>query len=315
MKNKHYSKIVVLFILALVLNIQDIQAVEQVDLKLILRPGQKYEMRMKSKVKSSETSQGQVSKSVQVEIVQVVFHVQDVNSQGDILMKVTFGKLKTKRKSPTNTFEFDSTKPDAGPKSGPAPIYSALIGQDFKIKVASNGNILELIAIDDMILKMAEKMAKKATKKYGTREKTKKLIEMFYSEEKIRTMMRAFIQILPSGPVTQGDSWEEGVDIEELQGCEINLESTLKNYEKDNVIIDSVYKTSLDDRPIKHKSMPNMIFTKIDYRGTAQIDKSSGWIIHKKVNTSFSIEMKHQGIISISGNIIKIIELVEHETS
>ena len=332
MNNKKYSKIVVLFILAISLNIQDTQAVEQVDLKLMLRPNQKYDMRLTSKINSLQTFQGQVSKSIEEEIVEVVFDVQKVNSQGDILMKVTFGKLQNKKKTPTGTMYFDSTKPDVNPNNRLAPIYSALFGQSFKIKVASNGNILELQSIDDMFLKMAEKviaaedkkMDKKAiqekNQKYGTREKrkerTKRLIEFVFREEKIRAMMRAFIQILPSGPLKPGDSWESGIDIEELQGSGISLKNTLKNYEQDKVIIDSAYKKNLDDEPIKDKNSPNMIFTKIDYKGTAQIDKSSGWIIRKEVKVSFSAEFRHQGIMTpISVNIIKIIEPVESISS
>jgi hypothetical protein len=128
--------------------------------------------------------------------------------------------------------------------------------------------------------------------------------------------MRAFIQILPSGPVKPGDSWESGVDIEDLQAYEIKLKNTLKNYEKDKTIIDSVYRRSLDDKPIKHKNDPKIILTKIDYKGTAQIDKFSGWIIRKEVRTSFSAEFRHQGITTpISVNIVKIIEPVESISS
>ena len=332
MNNKKYSKITVLFILAIGLNIQDVQADKPIDLKLALRPNQKYEMRLTSKTNSSQTEQGQVSKYVEEEIVEVVFHMQEVDSQGDILMKVTFGKLQNKKKTPTGTMYFDSTKPDVNPNNRLAPIYSALFGQSFKIKVASNGNILELQSIGDMYLKMAEKviaaedekMDKKAiqekNQKYGTREKrkerTKRLIEFVFREEKIRAMMRAFIQILPSGPVKPGDSWESGIDIEELQGSGISLKNTLKNYEQDKVIIDAVYKRSLDDKPIKDKSNPKMIFTEIDYRGTAKIDKYSSWIIHKEVKTSFSAELRHQGITTpISVNIVKIIEPVESISS
>jgi hypothetical protein len=245
-------------------------------------------------------------------------------------MNVTFEKLKTKKKAPSSTIKFDSTKPDAGSYNRLTPIYSALIGQSFKIKVAPNGNILELQSIGDMYLKMAEKviaaedkkMDKKAiqekNQKYGTREKrkerTKRLIEFVFREEKIRAMMRAFIQILPSGPLKPGDSWESGIDIEELQGSGISLKNTLKNYEQDKVIIDAVYKRSLDDKPIKDKSNPKMIFTEIDYRGTAKIDKSSGWIIHKEVKTSFSAELRHQGITTpISVNIVKWKKVVLHK--
>jgi len=325
MNNKKYSKIVVLFILAIGLNIQEIQAVEQVDLKLMLRPNQKFEMRMKTKLNTSQFTERQVNKFVNEEIVDVVFYVLEVNSQGDILIKVTFEKLQTRGKSPTSTIEFDSTKPDANPKHPYAPVYSALIGQSLKIKVASNGNILELQSIDDMILKMAEKviaaedekMDKKAKRKMNQKDETRKLIDVVFGEDKIRAMMRAFIQILPSGPVKPGDSWEGGNEIELLQGYEINLKNTLKNYENDTVVIDSVHKKNIDDKSIKHKNNPNMIVTKIDYKGTAQIDKSNGRIIRKEVKVSFSLEVPVQGKTTPIGsfNIIKIIEPVESVTS
>lgn len=324
MNKRRYSEIAVVFITLIGLNIQDIQAAEQINLKLMLKPNQKYEMRMTSKANSSQTMQGKVYHSLEEETVEVAFHVQDVNSQGDILMQVTFGKLKTKKNSPTGTIEFDSTKLDINPNNPLAATYSALIGQSFKIKVASNGNILELQSIDDMCLKMAEKviaaedekMEKRAiqekNQKYGTREKrkekTKRLIQFVFREEKIRAMMRALIQILPSGPVKSGDSWECGIDIEDLQGSEINLKNTLKHYEKDKVIIDTVYDRSLDNKPIKHKTNPEMIFTKINYSGATQIDKSSGWIIRKEIKASFSAEFRHEEITTpISVNIVKII--------
>ena len=58
---KQYSKIAVLFILAIVMNIQGAQAVEQGDIKLILRPNQKHEMRMTSKTNVSQSSQVQTA--------------------------------------------------------------------------------------------------------------------------------------------------------------------------------------------------------------------------------------------------------------
>ena len=67
---------------------------------------------------------------------------------------------------------------------------------------------------------------------------------------------------------------------------------------------------------IKGKSNSKMIFTEIDYRETAKIDKFSSWIIHKEVKTSFSAELRHQEIVSsLSAKIVKIIEPIERVTS
>ncbi len=328
MDTKQYSKIAVLFILAIGLNPLVAQGVEQGDIKLVLRPNQKHEMRMTSKTNVSQTSQGQVSKTVREEIVEVAFHVQEVNPEGDAVMKVTFGKLKTKAQSPGGTLEFDSTKADANPGNPLAPMYNALIGQSFKIKVASNGKILELQSLDEMIAKMAEKMVaaedkkmdKTVLQKLGTRKQRKekiiKLLKMYYfGEEKIRTMMRGFIQILPSGPVKPGDSWESKIDIEYLQRTRINLKNTLKKHENDKAVIDSTYKTNPNEKPIRDKSNPNMVFTKIDYQGSAQIDKSSGWIIRKEVKASFSAESRlGRKTMPVSADIVKIIERVTSMT-
>ena len=128
--------------------------------------------------------------------------------------------------------------------------------------------------------------------------------------------MRAFIQILPSEPVKIGDSWDSGIEIENLQDSEINLKNTWKNYENDKVIIVSAYKKDIDDKPIKNKNNPNMIFKTIDYVGFAHIEKSNGWIIRKDVNMIFSAEIKQQGTtIPMSVNITKIIEPVKSTTN
>ena len=160
-------------------------------------------------------------------------------------------------------------------------------------------------------------MKQKNVTRKKRKEKTKKLIEVVFGGDKIRAMMRAFIPILPSRPVKTGDSWEGGNEIAELQGYEINLKNTLKNYENDKAVIDSAYKKNIDDKPIKNKKNPNIILTKIDYKGTAQIDKSNGWIIRKEVNVSYPFVYGAQGKMIPMGsvNIIKIIEPVESVTS
>ncbi len=333
MNYKNNFRIAVLFVLMIGMNVQNIQADEEVNLKLLLKPDQKYVMRMTRKMNFSQTDDGQVSKETEEKIVEVVFDVQEVDSQGNILMKVTFEKFKIKKKSSGQTIDFDSSKQAAGPYNIYVGMHRALIGESFKVKVASNGKIVKFDPFDDIIGKTAEKVIaaenekldksaiRKKDKQSGGRakriEKTKSFIEMFFfRKDNIRPMMQSFIQILPSVGVKAGDSWKSGIDIEALQGVRLKLKNTLKKQEKGKLIIDSFYKRTLDNRPIRDKSYPGMIFTIIDYRGTVQIDKSSGWIIHKEVKTSFSAELKNQGKTTpMSAKIVKIIEPVESTTS
>ena len=291
MNTKKSTKIACLIILLLILNIQTIQADEQASLSLKLSPNQKYGMRMTSKMNSSETSQSQE------EMMEVAFEVEDVNSLGDILMKVRFKKMQTKKEHPKIT-----------------AIYNALVGQSFMMRVAPNGRILELQSLDNMFHDMAEKVVKE-NPTYGTKEKAKGLIMFLFSEEKIRTMMRSFIQVLPAQPVKPGDTWESIIDEDFLQYYGINLKNTLKDYENNNAIIDVVYKRSLDEKPIKDKKLPSLTITKIDYSGTSQINKSNGWIIHKEVKLSFTGESINQGVKTpLSGDMTRIIEQVEQES-
>ena len=89
-----------------------------------------------------------------------------------------------------------------------------------------------------------------------------------------------------------------------------------KSEEEKRIKMEAEEKQKLKDLHYMNCPKCGMNLVEIDYKGIAQVEKSSGWIIHKEVKASFSAEFRHQGIVAPSSvDLIRIIEPVESVTS
>lgn len=61
-------------------------------------------------------------------------------------------------KSTAGPWVYDSTRPKTATDNLLAPMYSAMIGQSFVMKVTPEGKIVELKGIDEMYLRIAERI-------------------------------------------------------------------------------------------------------------------------------------------------------------
>jgi hypothetical protein len=136
-----------------------------------------------------------------------------------------------------------------------------MIGQSFVMKVTPDGKMLELQGIDEMYLRMAEKIVEsedesirkraieRATEgaeeraeryiemlnqKYGSRKKREESVRdlikknPFFAAEKIRGMVGNVIMSFPGGPVEIGDSWQGRAMLPAAAPVDIDLTYTLK---------------------------------------------------------------------------------------
>jgi len=156
------KKAVGIFVLIFVVGIlaSDSDATEKLDLKLRLKPGQKYGMRTIMEDKISQTIGGKQLNISHTKSTAVGFEVKEVDANGIALVKVTYRTLQEKTVSPEGGMEYDSTKPDTHAENPLAPTYTAMMGESFVMKVAPEGKIVELKGIDEMFGRMAEKIIK-----------------------------------------------------------------------------------------------------------------------------------------------------------
>lgn len=156
------KKAVGIFVLIFVVGIlaSDSDATEKLDLKLRLKPGQKYGMRTIMEDKISQTIGGKQLNISHTKSTAVGFEVKEVDANGIALVKVTYRTLQEKTKMGTGgtVFEYDSTDPCTAVGNPLAPTYAALMGDGFIMKATPEGEIVGLDGIDEMFSRMAEKV-------------------------------------------------------------------------------------------------------------------------------------------------------------
>jgi len=168
-------------------------------------------------------------------------------------------------------------------------------------KIKQDGNsttIKEEISAEER----AKRRIEKTDKMYGSREKRKQAIkEMiekypFFSEKQMEDMVRNTIMVFAGRPVGIGDSWEGKVVCSYAPLPDIGVTYTLKEDKQEVVDINVSSKIDLDNVPasIEGNPAPQVKMTGY-YQGTSQIDKASGWIIHKKVTMQLSGQLMQSG--------------------
>jgi len=295
-------------------------AAENIDLKLRLKPKQKHNLRIIEENNISQKMSGQSFDINQTKTTELEFEVEKVDANNIASIKVTYLKLKEKGASQYGQMEYDSTKPEISADNPFAPTYSAMIGQGFIMKVSPEGKILELVGMDEMYLKMAEKIAdsedediKKRLKdraqqskdrtnqRYGSRTKRvetlKEIIKKnpLFTEDKFKHIVDIVMVPFPGKSISIGDSWQEKTILLYGERLEVDGTFTLKEKNQELMTIDMNSKIDLNNATVSAIGSPQgqtKISLKGSYEGSLQINQNSGWLIRKKATMKTTGEIK-----------------------
>ena len=162
MKKRIVISAVSIFIFVLIAGVWTAEscAAEKLDLKLRLKPGQKCSMRITTEQKISQTIGGKQQDISYMKATGMSFEVKEVDADGIASVKITYLTLKEKTKGAGGQFEYeyDSTDPCTAVGNLLVPTYAALMGDGFIMKVTPEGEIVGLDGIDEMFMRMAEKI-------------------------------------------------------------------------------------------------------------------------------------------------------------
>ena len=296
---------------------------ESIDLKLRLKPKQKYSLRIIEENKTSQKAMGQSIDINQTKLTELEFKVEEVDANNIASIKVTYLKLKEKGASQGRQMEYDSTNPEISADNPLAPMYSAMIGQGFIMKVSPKGKILELTGVDEMYLKMAEKLADsededlrkkygdkaqraidKSNQRFGSRakriealnEKIKKL--PMFGQWRLMELLNNVVVPFAGKPIGIGDSWQAGAMRMSMLPDEIEGTYTLKEKNQTFLTIDINSKIDINNVTVPGMGSPQgqtKVSLKGSYEGSLQIDQTSGWLNLKKTTLKIAGELKMAG--------------------
>lgn len=292
------EKIAGIFVIVFVIGILTSysSAAEKLNLKLRLKPGQKYGMRLITELKRLETVEGSQEHESFMFARGMEFEVKEVDANDVASVEVTYRTLQMKViRAGGDSVEYDSTKQSMADDYRKIPvILAAGVGESFIMKVTSKGKIIRLTGIEKMRERIVEKI-NAWDEKYlkikieGWKEMRRHNTKSRYSEKRIKNMLSDMIVAFPDRPLAIGDSWTDKLKI--WGESQIDGTYTLKDAEKGAVTLYLRAKRTPEEKPF---SWVNNEGRKVGFKivgfcqGTFQIDKASGWLIRSKVNMRFT---------------------------
>ncbi len=275
----------------------NVQAAQEIDLKLNLQKGDKYKSTMIQDQKISQSFNGMAMDVNQHQEMSMFSEVTQVDQNGNMTIKTTYGDMKMKVTTPQMTMEFDTANPDPNLMNNPqtaamASMYSAMKNANIDIVVSPSGETLSVEGLDQMIDQMFENMDPNMAA--GMKE----MIKNFISEDQVQQMSNGMYATYPEKPIQIGDVWDTIINAGGDQ-FPISLDSTcvLKDIKDNTALIEITAKMDMGSdggKVIEQNGMKmNLLLTGV-MSGTQQVNADTGWLTESQMQQSFSGSMKMQ---------------------
>ncbi|MHC4167212.1 MAG: DUF6263 family protein [Planctomycetota bacterium] len=297
-------------------------------LLLWLKPGQMRSVRIIKEDRVSQTMMGQQQDIISTGTTELEFEVEGVDPNGVARLRVTYLTIKEKGQGLAEQMQYDSTTPDVPTEHPFAPTYSAMIGQSFVAKVAWQGMIVGLEGVDEMFLRVAERIVQgedEATRKriserategveervqrsidrlnevYGSRQKrvehVRDLLKKnpMIADQRIKDMVGNLVVVYPGRAVEAGDSWQAKQRLFSLGAAGLDCTYTLREKTPAVMVVDVSAQIDLEDEPVAagEGTFGSASTTlKGSYNGTLEIDPDTGWMLRKKATMNCAGHVK-----------------------
>ncbi len=264
---------------------------DKVQYRLRLEKGRKYYCKNVMEMKIAHILEGNVQETEQTMGFGYDFDVEDVNTNGDMLVKWTYRLIQFRQKGPTGLMEYDSSKKDSQPHAQAQPV-ATLLGESFLVKLTPQGRVKEIKGLEPMYANIAKKLPQGPIN-----EKMLNGLKQQFGQEALKEMMEVGTAIYPNGAVEVGDSWEIKFAISQGFPMVVENKYVLKQREggKATIEVSGAIKPNPEAKPME------LGLLKIGYEitgrqsGQIELEESTGLIIRSTIKQVLAGEMKMGG--------------------
>jgi uncharacterized protein DUF6263 len=247
------------------------------ELKLGLEQGQTYRTRQVTDQKVKQTMMGREIIANTVTTHDLAFEVTEVDSEGNMTVRVTFERIASEMESGGRTMSFDSAEPEQ--ESNPmAKSLGAMAGQSYTMVLSDKGQPLSITGMDSIVGRMIDSME---LANESQRERMKQQFEEAFGEQQSKDMCGQMFGMIPPGPVTEGEQWTCSSSTTAMIPMEWEQTWLLKEIRDDVFVIggESVTSGHSGDKPVEMG--PMKIFMDFDgtQSGTMELDASTGLVV------------------------------------
>ena len=176
-------------------------------LQLRLEEGKTYTLKMVTEQKISQEVQGMNIDATTIIGFGYLFDAEKVNPDGTISVKITHDSVQFKIESAMVQLDYDSENP-TDVDNPMVKIFAAFAGESYVCKIASDGEVIEVTGVEEMMASVLKKMDLPEGPEGET---TKKGLEdqFGHTEDNMKSMFAFY----PVNPVGIGDSWTKSINI------------------------------------------------------------------------------------------------------
>jgi len=259
---------------------------EGLQLRLNLREGKSYSLRVLTEQEIHQTLEGQQYDMTQTMGMGYTYDVDQIDAAGNALVHVTYDWTLVKQQVPGGNIEYDSSNPP-GVVDPAAMGFAALVGQGFTMRLSPQGGIQDVQGVDEMISRMLEQLDMLQDPTLDALEQS---LRNQFGENAIKESLGNMLSIYPEMPVKIGDAWSKTFVIS--LGFPMILENTWTLVGRQGGVatieVHSTIKPNLEGGPIE------MGYVKLSYDvfgeqwGTLEMDESTGWTVSSVVTQEVS---------------------------
>ena len=278
---------------------------QEVELHWSFHPGQElvYEV---TQVSDTETPNGVVTQTnTQIQRQ----HVLDVDADGTARIQVTTERMSMVMDSPMGRQEFDSDDPDAG--NPELAVLGGMVGMTFEMVLTSDGRVLEVSGLDQMVDLMVEDMAQENPAAAG---QMREMLEGIFGEEAMESTMQQGVQPLPREPVSPGEGWDFS-HVQPLGFGSVRTEARYTLREVDGELAHIDVEGSIGDFQAEEGNpMGGMVnISGGSLSGELRFDLERGLLVESEVVTTIQMDAMGQGITTRTTQGMELVEVIQGE--
>lgn len=219
--------------------------------------------------------------------------VRDVDPQGDVTAAVRFDSVSFRAETPTGNVEYDSKNPDQLTQP-PAAALAALVGQEYTMKIGSDGRIISTAGSE----KIGSAVAGKLSAPDEVRLTGERILRRQFQPGSLTGALQNLFAPLPDRPVAIGDTWGGARKID--SGFPYNLDTRWKLSADDGAIATIEVSGTASTPPAAVLQMgPSHLDYELhgELHGRLQIQESTGQVWLGETNLSLAGRATYHGIM------------------
>jgi len=271
------SRLVLLFVFAVLVTVNSVQARSKFLLRLNLQKGSIYEMTMVTTSNIDQEMMGQKMKIDQK--MEMVFTYEVIDVLPNHNFQIDYSIVKTKLNMNMNGKEMNL---DSESKNDTIPAVNILKDINkvkLSLEINPKGQVEKLEGIDDLKNKIA-----------GSPQLAQSM-SMFSNEVNFSSFVSQSFGYFPEKEVGKGDKWTSFFKLPSLMNMETTLNFEVASMDKHETILNVLSDVNMES-PVEQSGMKMNMKMKGTQTGTMTIDTRDGWFRASNLNQKFDMELR-----------------------